>query len=468
MIDEKILDHLASKLANREVEQVILGAILLDKNSYYTNSDLLYEELFVDQLNLMIFKAIKKVAEKKDNDIDQITVTNQCRELGFFETAKNLNKDESLIMRISGLTNRVASSTHIEYHINILHNYWKLRKLQSIGLETQEKCNKIEDPTDIISFINTEIVKLNERESEDFNKKKSIQETLKSMEKSSSESVVRSGIHALDAFIHGFEPEDFVVLAGAASMGKTAAAQRLFLNQVLDDTKPVYFSREMSAKQLTSRLLAMISDVNLGDIRRRNLTQDKWEKINSAAGILEDHDYYIDDKTKDLFHIASKIRKYHLKHGSKFFVIDYLQLVNVSLGKNVNREREVATITRTFKELCLDYGIIIVGLSQLSRGVSKRDNKRPMLSDLRESGAIEQDADFVIFPYRPAYYDVHEKSIPYVEEATWIIAKGRGTGLKDIKVKFKSTRTNYLNGQKADLNEFDFKEKEEGSDETPF
>jgi replicative DNA helicase len=302
------------------------------------------------------------------------------------------------------------------------------------------------------------VVNLINLNDEEFDKTSAIKETIDNMQSSNLDDVIKSGIYKLDDFIFGFMLCDFIIVAGATSMGKTAFALRLFLNLIMQGMYPAFFSLEMSSQQLISRLLAMISNVGLSDIRRRSLTDSQWEKMHLAVATLEEQKFTIDDKSGNLNQISNKIRKYHIKYGTKVFFIDYIQLVKVNLGKRANREQEVATISRTLKELCRELKIIIISLSQLSREVSKRTNHRPMLSDLRESGAIEQDADFVLFPYRPAYYDTFETQIPYIEDATLIIAKGRGTGLKDIDMKFISTRTNYLNGEP----------NEDENEDTPF
>jgi len=460
-IDSLMFDNIISRLSNLDAEKSVLGALLLDKNVYYINSDRLFEDLFTNKVHYFIFKAIKSLGDENGKEIDLTTVFEECIQKQYSQLLKKENENYNLPGTISSLTDNVASSAHIKYHIDILHRYWKLRQLQTMNAEIGMKFNGEDEPDDIISFMNTEIVKIIDHESEDFNVNDTVDETLNNMQSSASENVIKTYIHAVDDFIYGFEQGDSVILAGAASMGKTAAALALFNNWIENGLNPVYFSREMSKVQLTSRLLAMRSDVSLGSIRKRKLGPKEWLNMQQAASDLKENKYTIDDKTSDLFQMANKIRKHRLKNNVRVFIVDYMQLVTVSLGKNVSREREVATISRTFKELCVDLGIVIINLSQLSREVSKRPSKRPQLSDLRESGSIEADADFVIFPFRPAYYDTFEKKLAYIEDAEWIIAKGRGTGLKDIPMKFKSTRTHYLNGQKVDQNEIEFNESED-------
>ena len=444
-MEELIFNSYINKLTNVDVEKVILGSLVLEKNLYYANADTLFEDLFTRISHRYIFKAILEIVED-GSDIDILTVFQKMHQQGYNDIISREDPTWKGPSNISALTNNVASTANFDSHITILIDLFMLRRIQNLTAEISQRCLGLDDPKEIIHNINTEVIDLINLNDEEFDKKKAIAETLKTMQSESLEDVIKSGIHALDDFIFGFMECDLIIVAGATSMGKTAFALRLFLNFILSGHHPAFFSLEMSDNQLLSRVLAMISDVGLSDIRRRSLTDSQWEAMHKAVALIENQNFIIDDKTGDLNQIANKIRKYSIKYGTKVFFVDYIQLVKANLGKKANREQEVATISRTFKELCRELKIIIIALSQLSREVSKRSDHRPMLSDLRESGAIEQDADFVLFPYRPAYYDTFETSIPYKEQATLIIAKGRGTGLNDIPMEFISTRTNYLNG----------------------
>jgi replicative DNA helicase len=457
VLEEIIIQNYINKLSNVDAEKVVLGSLLLQKNLYYANADSLFDELFTRTSNQYIFRAICEIVEA-GKDIDLITVNQQMYNAGYHAIISKENPTWGGPTEISKLTNAIASTAHFEYHVQILTDLHMLRKIQMLSMEVSQKCIGLDDPREIIATINEEVVNLINLNDEEFDKTSAIKETIDNMQSSNLDDVIKSGIYKLDDFIFGFMLCDFIIVAGATSMGKTAFALRLFLNLIMQGMYPAFFSLEMSSQQLISRLLAMISNVGLSDIRRRSLTDSQWEKMHLAVATLEEQKFTIDDKSGNLNQISNKIRKYHIKYGTKVFFIDYIQLVKVNLGKRANREQEVATISRTLKELCRELKIIIISLSQLSREVSKRTNHRPMLSDLRESGAIEQDADFVLFPYRPAYYDTFETQIPYIEDATLIIAKGRGTGLKDIDMKFISTRTNYLNGEP----------NEDENEDTPF
>ena len=464
-----MLQNFVNNLSNFEAEQVVLGSLLVEKNLYYSHADLLFEEMFSNFGHRCIFKAIKEVVVS-GHDVDMITVNQQCNNAGYHNLIKKDNPEWRGVSEIMTLTSRIASTAHFESHVDILIGYWQLRKIHRMALEVGQKCITLEDPKEIIDSINNELVELININDNDFDKNEILKESTDSMKASSIQNMIPSGIYNLDRFIFGFEYGDLIIIAGAASMGKTAFALRLLLNFIERGLYPAYFSLEMSAAQLVSRLLAMLSNVSLSTIRKRALSEQDWIKMHQATARLEQEHFVIDDKSGRLNQIANKIRKYAIKHGTKVFFIDYLQLIKVDLGKKSTREQEVAAISRTLKELCRDLKVVIFALSQLNREVGKRGNTRPQLSDLRESGAIEQDADMVMFPYRQAYYDTFEKTIPYQEDATLIIAKGRGTGLSDIPLQFISSRTNYLNGSSVDSPQTVIEDIQflEDDDEQPF
>jgi len=445
MDEIRIMENHINQLSYVEAEKSVLGTLIMYNDIYYGNADSLFTELFTTYENQLIFTAMKEVADS-GSPIDLITLTNQCFTKGYFKMMKEMDSKSMGPGVISNLTNTVSHHNFNE-HLNVLIEYYQLRRLKNIAAEVSQKSQTREHSKEIISFINTEIVELVNINDDEFDKLETIADAVKSMEPGSIENVVRTGIENLDEFIFGFELCDLIIVAGTTSMGKTAFALRLFRNFMQSGYFPAFFSLEMSKEQLVSRLLAMESDVALSDIRKKQLNDQSWVNMNNGVAALEKLDFIIDDKTSNLNQIANKIRKYHIKHGTKVFFIDYLQLVKANLSnKKATREQEVATISRTIKELCRDLKVVVVALSQLSRKVSERADKRPQLSDLRESGAIEQDADMVLFPFRQAYYDAFE-TLPYKEKATLIIAKGRGTGLSDIELFFISSRTNYLNSE---------------------
>jgi replicative DNA helicase len=429
-------------MTDTKAEVQILATLLHVKDSYYMVSDRLKEEMFYDLNHQLIFKGIKELA-KKGTEIDQVTMHEIIIEKGYHK----LPGAETLLSTMIQLPTDMVKAYMLEAHIEVMKQIYQRRQLHKIGGDVREKAMNGEAANEIITYLNTEIVDLNQVADEDFNAERTVMEAYEDTQKIDDTSFVKTGIIVLDEFIFGLQLTDLVILGGAASMGKTAFALRIFKNMIEAGECPAFFSLEMGKKQLITRLLAMDAEINLLSIRKKSLSMMQREKMEKTAKELSKKKFLIDDKTGDLYQILNKIRKYNIKYGTKVFVIDYLQLVNVTLGRNSSREREIATISRSLKQIARDLEVIIIALSQLSREVGKRTDTKPKLSDLRESGAIEQDADFVIFPYRPAYYENRDTSkIPFKERAEIIIAKGRGTGTKSLFVDFISQYTKYLNG----------------------
>jgi replicative DNA helicase len=422
---------------------------------YYAYSDRLSVDLFHNKDYQAIFQAIKLIATE-GKEIDIISIVDKLRNTGVFKMPGH----ENIITTVSALNDPVGVKDYLlEGHIDIAHDIRKRRKLFELGQIIREKCHEMKEPDKVMDYINDVLVDLNSFSDKEFDAAEAVQATIDEINDFSNKGYVKTGIKDLDDFIFGFQYTDLVIIGGASSMGKTAFALRLFLNFLLDGQKPMFFSLEMGKTQLIQRLLGMMGEIHLSSIRHRKFNTWTKERLYESAQELAKHQFVIDDKTENLEQIISKIRKHHIKHGGKVFIVDYLQLVSVSIKGKTTREQEIAKITRTFKQLARILDIIIIPLSQMNRQSSQRTNKRPILSDLRESGAIEQDADFVLFPYRPAYYKVHEEQIPFRESAELIIAKGRGTGIGTIDIDFISSYTLWINDKKektSENNDLDF------------
>lgn len=439
---EIYMHSMLDAIRDEPAEKRVLGTILAIKDSYYSHADRIFEDLFYTIEYKIIFKAIRITAEA-GKQIDMVSVMTVIREyqLDYFNGSK-----VGLLPILTRLTDFASYTFGIDEHLSALEKVYQRRRIIELAFETKRKCESLDEPDDVISYIGAEIVALKGMNEKDFNHRDAIYETVNEINDTEAKDFIKSGIKPLDDFIFGFQLSDQIVIGGAPSMGKTAFALRLFRNFMHAGFCPAYFSLEMSKSQLISRMISSDGFIPLGAIRRKSLSVNQKTKMSDVAAKLMEQQFMIDDKKiGTLNSILNKIRKYVIKYGTKVVIIDYLQLVSVNLGKNSNREQEIATISRSFKELARDLNIVMIVLSQLSREVSKRHgSKRPMLSDLRESGAIEQDADFVLFPYRPAYYNTLEK-VPAKEDAEVIVAKGRGTGVEIVNVKFMSAFTKYLN-----------------------
>jgi len=200
-------------------------------------------------------------------------------------------------------------------------------------------------------------------------------------------------------------------------------------------------------------MYASESGIPLSKLRSRNLLSNERTNLNKTIGLFEDKPIYIDHKSRKLSHICNKIRKLVMRHKVRFVIIDYLQLISCDIGRQMNREQEISTISRELKEVASELSIVIAPLSQINRAIHQRSNKRPTLGDLRESGAIEQDADIVAFVHRPAYFEIHNGPPPPTEYAEIIIAKGRSCGVGKIDVGYQSALTKFLNKTSTEINE---------------
>jgi len=352
---------------------------------------------------------------------------------------KKYSEKEDYEGYIHEICDRARTDVHIEEHIKILSDYCKKRALKNLSDYILKEVPHSGNPDQIVNEINIQLTNINSIVNDvDFNPLEEISNVIQSMQTETNDDIIHSHLEDLDKFIYGFEAGELVVIAAAPSMGKTAVTLELFRMKILHNIPSAYFSLEMSKKQLIQRLIATQSEVSMSLMRKKLMSTEDWNNIHLAVKKLEIDNWYIEDNTFDAVKICNKIRKLYYQKGVRIFFIDYIQLCSVYLSKNMIREQEVAAISRMFKLLAKELNIVIIALSQINRGVNSRANKRPALSDLRESGAIEQDADMVLFLYREAYYDL-QTPIPHIEDLEIIIAKGRQTGIGNVTTKFCSS-----------------------------
>ena len=428
----------------KELEEAVLGAIMLEKSAFDTVIEILKPECFYGEANQRIFKAMKSLAEKS-LPIDLLTVVEELK----------LKEDLELVggpYYVSKLTNAVLSSANIEAHSRIVLQKFIQRELIRISGEIIG--DAYEDSTDVFDLLDDAESKLFEITNnhlrsafEDINTVlvKTIQRIEDMRNRDEDITGVPSGFASLDKLTYGWQQTDLIVLAARPSVGKTAFALNLARNAALHPTKPTtvaFFSLEMSAGQLVQRILSAESEIWLEKIARGKLEEHEMKQLY-ARGIqrLAKAPIFIDDTPAlNIFELRAKCRRLKNKHNIGLVLIDYLQLMSgTSDNKNSNREQEISNISRNLKALAKELNIPIVALSQLSREVEKRKEgaKIPQLSDLRESGAIEQDADMVMFLYRPEYYDItaNEMGESNKGETHIRIAKHRNGALDTIKLK---------------------------------
>lgn len=462
---------------DEKAEEGVLSVLLSTKDIYYLNSNTLFEQLFWKIQHRRIFQAIVLTASE-GKTVDIVTVADTIIKHGLVKRDTLLG--DSILGDIARISSKWNSAYSFDSHLAILKESYKRRKLYEISHKVQTQCNDLVDPDDIITQVNIDVATLSLDHEEEFNVNQIVGEVITEMKDPVPKRMIPSGIKNLDAFIYGFEYGDQIVIGGAASMGKTAFALRLFQNFIDADCYPVYFSREMTKAQLISRLIASEGEIPFNAIRRRQLVPYLLKRLDETGNKLAKQKFIIDDKTCFVENMVNKMRIYKMKYGSRVFIFDYLQLINAAVGKSGNREQEVAKISRSLKEAALELDVLTIPLSQINRDASKSGNHRPSLTMLRESGAIEQDADFVFFPFRDEYYQMQEGKISkpsYCEEAELIIAKGRSTGTGSVPLRFISTFTKYLNDENEtskDIQEADQKAeqqtefKAESNDDVPF
>lgn len=389
-----------------DLEVAVLGACLLEKDAIGEVIDILTPQCFYKEENSIVWSAIMDLYINS-NAIDILTVVNKVREFGKIDVCK--------VPFIASLTSKVSSSAHVIEHARIILE--KHLKREIIRISQENIKNAYESDSDVIDVYARGISKLESALSGvikyDINDIGKIHQNVmaNSYEIAMSGGKIKNGVPTgfikIDNYTNGWQKSDLIILAGRPGMGKTICGLAFALNPALNENIPTaFFSLEMSKEQIVSRAQSILSDIDSNKISKKQLTVDECRTIDQKCSILNTMPLYIDDTPSlSLIEFKTKSRKLVKEKGVKLIVIDYLQLMTHNVNKG-NREQEVAEISRTLKALAKELDIPIIALSQLSRAVELRADKKPMLSDLRESGSIEQDANLVIFCYRPEYYNI--------------------------------------------------------------
>jgi replicative DNA helicase len=436
--------------SNADVEEVVLATFVNYPESYFRVADQLTINEFSSTENRYIYQAIKELSEV--SKIDIATVTDKLIQKKYVDIMHGVKKGFDLIVHLNGICERIDSDNHLLQHVEILNGYAKRRALTVLAEDINKDCNDMVDPQDTVNRISTTIVDIQEMgDIEEFDINKANKEVYASLEpKKKGDILVQSHIAVVDKFIYCFEPTELIIIAAAPSMGKTALALEIFKNQITHDTEVAIFSLEMGQTQLLNRMYAVEADIDLSKIRQRLISTDERKRLDTVIGQFENKKFWIDDRSRKLSHISNRIRKFVIRHKVKLIMIDYLQLITCDMGKPSNRENEVAIISREFKNLALELKIPIIALSQINRAIHQRSDKRPTLGDLRESGAIEQDADMVCFVHRPAYFNI-QGGIPNIEYAELIFAKGRSTGMGMVEIAFQSSKAKFMSNSYEEM-----------------
>ncbi|MDX5337776.1 MAG: replicative DNA helicase [Cyclobacteriaceae bacterium] len=425
-----------------DLEMAVLGALMLEKDALTNVIDILKVESFYKESHKVIFQAILDLFSDSQ-PIDLLTVTTQLRKSGTLEIAGGA-------FYITELTSKVASAANIEYHSRIITEQAIKRDLIRISSEVQK--DAFEDTTDVFELLDKMEQNLFEISEKNIRKNYSdmrsiMRDAIAELEERKNQkdglTGVPSGMVALDRVTSGWQKSDLVIIAARPAMGKTAFVLSVLRNAAVDHNRPVaIFSLEMSAVQLVNRLISSEAELDSEKIKKGSLAEHEWAQLVHKTAKLSKAPLFVDDTPAlSILELRAKARKLKAQHDIQMIVIDYLQLMSgdSKSGGGGNREQEIASISRALKKIAKELSIPVIALSQLSRAVETRGgDKRPQLSDLRESGAIEQDADMVMFLYRPEYYGITEDeggaSTAGVGEV--IIAKHRNGSLENVKLRF--------------------------------
>ena len=422
-----------------DLEQAVLGGIMLDKDALTVVLDILRPESFYKEAHQSIYEEILVLFERSQ-PIDLLTVSERLRKVGKLDEIGG-------VAALIDLTNKVGSAANIEYHARIVAQKYIQRAL--ISVSTNIINDAFEDKKDVFEMLDAaeqglyDITDKNLRSG--YQKLGDLallaQKQLEVIsENTEGLSGTPSGFSELDKLTNGFQKSDLIILAARPGMGKTSFCLALVRNAAVDYQKPVaFFSLEMSNLQLAQRLISMEAEIEGSKMRNAQLEDYEWQQLNSTIEKLSDAPIFIDDTPAlNIFELRAKSRRLKQNHDIQLIVIDYLQLMTANANdKRSNREQEISSISRALKGLAKELNIPVIALAQLSRAVETRGGEKiPQLSDLRESGAIEQDADIVSFLYRPDYYGMENDGERQKGETDLIIAKHRNGALKTIQIQF--------------------------------
>lgn len=441
-----------------DFERLVIGTFLIDKKGLDYSIDLLQPDVFYDPRHQVIFAIIQKMY-LENHPVDMVTVINE------------LKKEEKLSQAggdayIIELTLGVSSSAHIEYHVRIILEKYILRSLINISANVID--NSYKESTDVFELLDKAEQSFfditNGTIKKGFDTANSLVkqaiETIKSLKDKEGLSGVPSGFKGLDKETGGWQNSDLIIIAARPAMGKTAFLLSMARNIAVEHKIPLaLFSLEMASVQLITRMIASETQISSDKLRKGTLTDEEWTRLFHNVSELENAPLYIDETPSlSVFDFRAKCRRLVMQHGVKIIMVDYLQLMTANSGNKSsgNREQEIATISRSLKAIAKELNVPVIALSQLSRSVENRPGKRPQLSDLRESGAIEQDADIVSFIFRPEYYkialwdnDPENEQTSTENQAELIIAKHRNGATADVRLSFYKSFAKF-----ADLDAF--------------
>ena len=431
-----------------EAEQSVVGAILMDRDAITVAAEIVCGDDFYQKTYGVIFDSVVELFNE-GKPVDLITLQNRLRE-------KAVPEEISSLEFVRDLVTAVPTSANVKYYAEIVSEKATLRRLIKMNEAIADECYQGQEPLEAILERTEkqvfELVQNRGGNGEYVPIKQVVLNALEKIEKASKSKGTVTGIPTgfidLDYKTSGLQPSDLILVAARPSMGKTAFVLNIAQHVAFKQNRTVaIFSLEMSKEQLVNRLFSLESYVDAQLLRTGNLKDSDWEKLIEGAGTIGRSNLIIDDTPGiSISEMRSKCRKYKMEHNLELIIIDYLQLMSGSVGgRNESRQQEISDISRSLKALARELSVPVIALSQLSRAVEQRPDHRPMLSDLRESGAIEQDADVVMFIYRDDYYN---KDTEHVNEAEIIIAKQRNGPIGTVTLTWLPQYTKFANSER--------------------
>ncbi|MCR5311521.1 MAG: replicative DNA helicase [Lachnospiraceae bacterium] len=426
-----------------EAEKSVLGSMLIDKDAITVVSEILLGEDFYTKQNQILYDAMVEL-NNEGKPVDPITLKNKL-------TEKNIPEEIASLDFIRDMLNAVPTSAHAKYYAGIVAEKATLRKLIKVMEGVENNCYVQSEPVDtILEETEKQVFKVvQKRNAGDYVPistvvNNALDKISIAARNKGAVTGIATGFTDLDYKTAGMQPSDLILIAARPSMGKTAFALNIVQNVALKQHKTIaMFSLEMSKEQLVNRLFSLQSGVDAQKLRTGSLDEADWENLIEGAGMIGQSKIIIDDTPGiSIGELRSKCRKYKLEHGLSMILIDYLQLMSGSGKSSESRQQEISEISRSLKAVARELQVPVIALSQLSRAVEQRPDKRPLLSDLRESGAIEQDADVVMFIYRDDYYN-HDSDKKGVSEI--IIAKQRNGPIGTVELAWLPELTKFAN-----------------------
>ena len=427
-----------------EAEQSVVGAMLMDRDAITTSAGIISGSDFYQSAYGIVFDSIVELFNE-GQPADLVTLQERLR-------TKDVPAEISSLEFVRDLLNMASTSANVKYYAQIVADKSVMRKLIRLNEEISNICYAGKESLEAVLEKTEKSVfeLLQRRNSDEFVPiRQIVLNALERIEKAAKNKGTVTGIPTgfidLDYKLSGLQPSDLILVAARPSMGKTAFVLNIAQYMAFKKDKSVaIFSLEMSKEQLVNRLFSLESQVDAQSLRTGNMKDSDWEKLIEGAGIIGKSKLIIDDTPGiSISELRSKCRKYKLEHGLDVIIIDYLQLMTGGVGRSQeSRQQEVSEISRSLKGLARELNVPVVTLSQLSRAVESRPDKRPMLSDLRESGAIEQDADVVMFIYRDEYYN---KDSDFKKQAEIIIAKQRNGPVGTVNLAWFGEYTKFAN-----------------------